>query len=386
MMNAVRILEIVIVLTVVPLWVGTLFLPLEKKDTGLPFCWISGQVLLWAGFQCICVPSILTERTFREMEVLFYGYMAILVLMAGIFAILRLRKAKVSPGAEPAFRREPKEELRAKQPLRQEETQAEPGTEVPSRKSRANKVLWGAFALLLMLQLFLLCFLSYNEGDDAYYVAIATGTTREGKMYVVHPYTGSTTGMDARHALAPLPIWVSILSMISGLSGAATAHVALPLILVPMTYCLYYLLGKKLVGRESGGRDWAMPLFLCLTALLVLFGGYSVFSAENFLLVRGAQGKSVLANLIIPFLFYVIFCMLEKLECGEKPGLLYWILIGVSMIAGCLCSTLGSLLVCILLGVSVVCTGLVYRRWSMLVGAAFCMAAPVLFACLYVVM
>lgn len=367
MANAVRILEIMIWMTAVPLWVGTLFLPLEKKGARLPFCWISGQVLLWAGFQCICVPAILTGRTFREMEKCFFCYVGILVLLAGVLAVLRHRRDKAQPGTEPAPRQEARE-----------------GSS--SHKSRICIALWGAFALLLMLQLFLLCFLSYNEGDDAYYVAIATATAREGKMYVVHPYTGSATEMDARHALAPLPLWVSVISMHSGLSGAATAHVALPLILVPMTYCLYYLLGRKLVGGESARGDWAMPLFLCFTALLVLYGGYSVYSAENFLLVRGAQGKSVLANVIIPFLIYGMLGVMERLERGEKTGILSWVLIGAVMIAGCLCSTLGSLLVCMLLGISVVCAGLVYRRWSVLIGAVFCMAAPVLFACLYVAM
>ena len=417
MMNALRILEIMMVMTAVPLWVGTLFLPLEKKGARLPFCWISGQVLLWAGFQCICVPAILTERTFREIENVFFCYVGFLALLAGVFAGMRRRRARVGsslrqepqadsavgrqvrqedpaavqqmqqedPAAVQQMRQEPQADPAAVQRSQQEKS-ADPGEQTSSRRSRVCTGLWTVFALLLMLQLFLLCFLSYNEGDDAFYVAIATGVNPSGKMYVVHPYTGSTTGLDARHALAPLPMWVSMMSRISGLSGAATAHVALPLILVPMTYCLYYLLGKKLIGRESAGRDWSIPLFLCLTALLILFGGYSVFSAENFLLVRGAQGKSVLANLIIPFLIYEMFCVLEKLERGEKPGLPSWILIGAIMIAGCLCSTLGSLLVCMLLGISVACAGLVYRRWSVLACAALCMAAPVLFAGLYVVM
>lgn len=396
MMNAVRILEIIILMTAVPLWVGTLFLPLEKKGAGLPFCWISGQVLLWAGFQCICVPAILIRRTFREMEIVFFCYVGALAILAGIFAILRSRRGVLQPGAETATRQETVEQAGAETATRREspaptqqsrqETSADPGEGSPSHKSRACRALWGTFALLLLLQLFLLCFLSYNEGDDAFYVAIAVRVNPSEKMYAVHPYTGGASGLDARHALAPLPMWVAMLSLISGLPGAVTAHVALPLILVPMTYCLYYLLGKKLIGGEREGRDWAMPLFLCLTALLILFGGYSVYSAENFLLVRGAQGKSVLANLIIPFLFYGMLNMTEKLERGEKTGFLSWVLIGAVMIAGCLCSTLGSLLVCMLLGISIVCAGLVYRRWSVLVGAMCCMVVPVLFACLYVAM
>lgn len=376
MINVVRILEIMIVMTIVPLWVGTLFLPLEKKGTRLPFCWISGQVLIWAGFQCICVPAILLGGSFREMERVFFCYVGVLALLAAVLALLRRRKDVTVQSQE----RERSE--KEKQPYRE----ADPGREPGAGKNRAGAVLWAAFALLLGLQLFLLCFLSYNEGDDAYYVAVAAAVNPAGRMYVVHPYTGSATELDARHALAPLPMWVSVMSEISGLPAAAAAHVALPLILVPMTYCLYYLLGKKLVGAKSGEKAWEMPLFMCFTALLVLFGGYSNFTAENFLLVRGAQGKSVLANLIIPFLVYLLFCLMEKLDRGEKTGLLSWILIGAVMAAGCLCSTLGCLLVCMLLGISVVLAGLVYHSWRTLAGAVFCMVLPFLFACLYLAM
>lgn len=360
MMNAVKILVTLIVVTAVALWTGTLLIPLEGKNARLPFCWISGQILLWAGFQCICVPAILTQRTFSEMEDFFFFYVGALVLLAGIAAAIRRQKSKKSPAVV-------KEKL-------------------SGRKSRTGLALWAVFALLLGIQLFLLCYLSYDEGDDAYYVAVATNGVSDQYMYFKNPYTGETVGLDARHALAPLPMWVSVIARFSGLSGAATAHVTLPLLLVPMTYCVYYLIGRKLFGGKKTDRDWEMPLFMCFTALLVLFGGYSLYSAENFLLVRGAQGKSVLANLIIPFLFYQMFVMLEKLEQGEKVKKLSWVLLGLTMVAGCLCSTLGSLLVCMLLGISTVCAAMAYHRWGVLLGASLCSVTPVLFACLYVLL
>ncbi len=360
MMSVVKILVTLIVTTVVSLWTGTLFIPLEGKNIRLPFCWISGQILLWAGFQCICVPAILAKRTFSEMEGFFFFYAGTLVLLAGIAAAIRRRKSEKTPAA----------------------VQEKPS----GQKSRAGVALWAVFALLLGVQLFLLCYLAYDEGDDAYYVAMATNGVSDQYMYFKDPYIGTGAGLDVRHALAPLPMWVSVISRFSGLSGAATAHVTLPLLLVPMTYCVYYLIGRKLLGGKKKDRDWEMPLFMCFTALLVLFGGYSLFSAENFLLVRGAQGKSVLANLIIPFLFYQMFVMLEKLEQGEKVKKMSWVLLGLTMIAGCLCSTLGCLLVCMLLGIFTVCAALAYHRWGVLLGTSLCVAAPVLFACLYVLL
>ena len=49
---------------------------------------------------------------------------------------------------------------------------------------------------------------------------------------------------------------------------------------------------------------FGIPFFMILTELLLLFGGYSVYSVENFVMVRASQGKAILAGIILPFLFY----------------------------------------------------------------------------------
>lgn len=358
MMGVLRILITFIAMTALPAAVGTVFAETAEDKSGkLSFCWVAGQMLIWAGFQLVCVPAILAGCSYRQMEGFFGLYVGFLVLVAGGAALLRRRGLK---------------------------KQNRP--EIPRTEgvSRAGLGLWGIFALLLCIQLFLLCFLSYEEGDDAYYVAVTTYNRDAEQMYTKHPYTGESTGLDARHALAPFPIWVSVISSLSGLSGAAAAHTAVPLVLVPMTYCLYYLIGKRLIGKEA--KDWHTPLYLCFTALLIFFGGYSVYSAENFLLVRGAQGKSVLANLVIPFLFLLMLHLAQKQERREKEGALFWILTVASVTAGCLCSTLGSLLICILLGISVLCVSVSYRRWGILARVALCMVPSAVFAYLYVTM
>lgn len=358
MMAIVRIIIMCISMTALPLLVGTLFLSFEREGSKLLFCWVAGQMLLWAGFQGICVPMILKGLSFDALLKCFFGLEALLAAAAGICLIRR------------AIRREKAAKSKADKP----------------REEKTVYLFWGIFAVLLLIQIFCLFFLSYEEGDDAYYVAITTINVGADTMYTKLPYTGGSNILDARHALAPFPIWVSVLAWISGLSGAATAHIAVPPIFVPMTYALYYLLGEKLIAKNCPGRKWKIPMYLSFVALLIMFGGYSTFSAENFLLVRSAQGKSVLANLIIPFMLYLFLTMMERLENGEKTGLSLWILLASALIAGCLCSTLGTLLLCIFAGVAALCASLVYRRWSVLFGTAFCMLPPVIFAGLYLIM
>ena len=60
-MIAVRLLWLAVLLVAIPAWVGNCFLNVDKPCRNPVFLWISGQMLLWAGFQVICVPVILLE-------------------------------------------------------------------------------------------------------------------------------------------------------------------------------------------------------------------------------------------------------------------------------------------------------------------------------------
>lgn len=352
-MIAIRILILGIILLIIPTVVGGLFVNVDKSAVKLPFMWISGQILLWAGFQCICLPLILLEKRFSTVVQLFWIYMGLLVLLSVFLYFVRKHKKACS--------------LRVIS-----------GTD----EKKPYRLLWLVFWGLLVLQLVMVCLMAYEEGDDAFYVAISTITENADTMYQKLPYTGGTTGLDARHGLAPFPIWVAFLARISGIPSVTVAHVALPMVLIVMSYGIYYLIGKHLLA----GRRQALPFFMILVELLVLFGGYSVYSAENFLLVRTAQGKAVLANIIIPFLFLLLLLLLERLQKEERAGAGYWLLLAFTMTAGCLCSTLGTLLTCMLVGVTGLCAAVCCRRWRVLVPMALCCTIPVFVALLYFVL
>lgn len=347
-------LILTVLLLPVPTMIGGLAAGIVEKESPasvkLIFRWVSGQIILWAGFMVICVPMILVNRDFRDVVILFSGYMGAAALLA--LAVSLRRRAKKIPGSFSDKGRE---------------------------KDLMAFVLWVCVAMLVLAQLVLACFMAYEEGDDAFYVAVSSITENSNSMYQVLPYTGGTTGTDIRHALAPMPIWVAYVARISGMRAVTVAQIALPVILILMTYGIYYLLGRRLF--PEGKRKVA--LFMLLIQGLVLFGGYSTYSAENFLLVRTAQGKSVMANIVTPFLLYLLFVILEKLQAEEKTGAGAWLMVALTMIAGCLCSTQGTLLVCMFLGIVGLCILVCYRRWKLLPVMAGCGVFPVSMAVLY---
>lgn len=325
----------------------------DKRKKNLPFLWITGQIILWAVFQVICVPFVLMEKEF-SLVVLLYGVTAsLLAAVSIVISVLRLRRRKNGFQV------------------------------IEGRKEGHGKwyyVLWTVFAALLVFQLVQAVRLSYGDGDDAYYVAVSTLAEESNQMYLKLPYTGGTTGLDARHGLAPFPIWIAFLARISGMRTVSVAHVAAPLLLIPMTYGIYYLIGRKICGKKNGEK---LPLFLVFTQLLVLFGDYSFYTVENFMIARSRQGKAALGNIILPMMVFVLLVILERIQEKQKVEWIWWGLLAAVVTAGCLCSTLGALLSCLLVGVTGICAAACYRRWKILVPMALCCLPAVGFALLY---
>lgn len=353
--SLIQILILVLLLGVAPLLVGGIFTRADGEGLNLPFRWVGGQMFLWAGFQIICVPLILIhpDSSFRYLCMLFGGFMAAALLLALGTETGRRKKQK----ALPVKRRD-------------------------CEKDKAAFFLWLLVFGLLVLQQVLAATMAYEEGDDAYYVATAVITENSDTMYRILPYTGFTTGLDVRHGLAPFPVWAAFLSRLSGVHAAAISQIALPVVLIAMAYSVFFLIGRSLVGNSRRG----FPLFMLFIELLVIFGGQSLYTSENFLLVRTAQGKAVLASIVIPFLVWLLLTLVERLQRGEKAGIRYWLLLGVTMVSGCLCSTQGALLVCLLSGTGGLCTAICCRSRKVILPVAACCMIPVVFMTLYLVL
>lgn len=345
----VQLLVLALLVLVIPVIVGGLT---AGVDDSLPFRWVSGQFLLWAGFQVICAPMVLAERKFGELTVVFSGFMVSMALLA--LAIGMRQRAKAVFGAGKTEKADGKKDIVA-------------------------VLLWICVTALLLLQLILAVLLAYEEGDDAFYVAVSTIAESSDTMYRISPYKGGVAWLDIRHGLAPFPMWVAFLARITGIRAVIIAQVALPVVLIVMSYTVCLLMGKQLF--PDGRRR--LPLFLFLLEVLVLFGGYSLQSAENFLLVRTAQGKAVLANIVIPFLFLMLYRVLQKLQQEEEIGACIWVPVAAAVAAGCLCSMEGTLLACLLLGLAGICMIVCYRRWKLVLPLAGCSVVPACVAVLY---
>lgn len=352
----VQLLILALLLLVLPTVVGGLMTLAEREDergaAGLLLRWVSGQFVLWAGFQLICVPMVLLERKFHDVVWLFSGYVIVMTLFSVIVYIRRFGKT-------------PRGSLQNK----------------GSRKSREEFLLWLIFWGLLAYQLVQVVRMAYADGDDAFYVATSSFTEESDAMYLKLPYTGRPTTLDVRYGLAPFPVWIAYLARLSGMRAVSVNQVVLPLALIPMTYAIFYLLGRRLFSE----RDGKLPLFLVFTEVLVLFGDYSFQSVENFMIARSRQGKAALGSIVIPFVLFLLLLLCQKLKDDQKISPAIYPALATAAFAGCLCSTLGALLLSMMIGVVGLVAAFVYRRWKILFPLAACCMPCVCYALIYLI-
>ncbi len=353
--------------TLIPIVVGGIARAGADDNKSNPvFLWVSGQMILWAVFQFISVPLIIkggrlytdlgspigSENPLLTVTTLYLAATAVLV-SAGLFLTVRALRGR-------------------KGTLRM----------VSSTHEISGKwyfILWGLFAMLLMFQMVQAVRMTYGDGDDAFYVAVSTLAQESNTMYQKLPYTGGSTGLDIRHGLAPFPIWIAFLAKISGISTMTVAHVAVPLMLIPMTYGIYFLIGQKICHKN---RE-KLPLFLVFTQLLVLFGDYSLYSVENFMIARSRQGKAALGSIVIPMTIYLFVLILERIQDNRRAGLILWLLLLCCVFTGCMCSTLGAVLLCMVTGITGACAAVCYKKWRILIPMALCCIPAVCYAVIY---
>ena len=334
-MIAVRLLWLAVLLVAIPAWVGNCFLNVDKPCRNPVFLWISGQMLLWAGFQVICVPVILLEGRMWMVTVAYCGYILVLLAAATVRYFRQSRTLRAVREAKP---------------------------------EKAEIILWVLAGVLLLVQLVLAVLMVYGDGDDAYYVAISAAAEESGRMYQKIPYTGMHTELDVRHGLAPFPIWIAWLAQMTGITTVIVAKTLVPVALISMTYGVFYLLGSRVLFAGEGAyrKKWALPAFLLCTEVLVLFGDYSYYTVENFMIARSRQGKAALGSILIPMIFFLLLTLLRKIQEEQKITVGFWVLLGSVMTACCLASTMGALLACMLVGTAGLCGAVSYRKWKLI--------------------
>ena len=288
----------------------------------------AGFVIVLAVFQIVAVPVILFETWGFPRIVTIYSILLAVLSAAGlIFGFPVLRGMAVDARTWIVKRKRPSVE---------------------------TALYWVIAVGLILFQMYMAYTHEFFDGDDAYYVAQSVIAEQTDVLYRILPYTGLSTSLDIRHALASLPIWEAYLARVTGIHPAIIAHSVLPLILIPLTYLVYYRIGMRLFK----GAFRKTAVFLILVSLLQIFGNTSIYTNATFFLMRTWQGKSVLCNFVLLTAVWSLLRLWETGADGEQKGKKqagWWLLMAANNVTAAMATTMGAFL----LGLFIAIAGLV---------------------------
>lgn len=271
-----------------------------------------GMITIWALLQVIAVPLILLKQSFLLL-------IAIVTILLFLLCVYGLKKG--------CF---------------------------PTRLHVLSRVeCFAAAMLFLSMLILLLCtvFLQHTDADDSRFVVNAVDIVRTNRMFLTNPINGEETltwtGEIAKDITAPWALFIAYFSKMTGIFVTVMAHSVLPCILLLCAFCVFWMLSDVFFKNDILHRC----IFVCFVILLNLYGYFSVYSAETFLLTRIWQGKAAVAGIGIPAVFLISMWIYE-----EEKKKSYYIVLLLANLAMCLMSGMGVIIGVIMLG----CIGFVY--------------------------
>lgn len=173
------------------------------------------------------------------------------------------------------------------------------------------------FIMIVIQQLVVFNHIDWSA-DASYYIGKVSTDVYTNTMGQYDPYTGSMlSALDSRRVFACFQEYNAVISQFLHIHPLKQAKLVMPQLLILLTSIVYYHIGLELFQKDKKKAD----LFVCFVILLDLFSN-TIYTNATFLMTRTYEGKSILANLIIPGLFYCFILAWKKQRNRLQPTLL----------------------------------------------------------------
>jgi len=397
-------------LLIAPLMIGITFnfiLPKEKKRLGITF--LLGFLIYVSSFEIVAIPCM-TKIVYNAFSycVKYFLILAWVLMIPGIIkTVLAIFKDKdlsklfyiQKKDARIAGAKNNGNSTASSVTGSDELEIADP--DVAKKHKIETYIYWGIFFALLAFQMVMAILMASFDGDDAYYVVESLLAQQADVMNTILPYTGISTSLDIRHALAVITMWIAFIAKVSGVHATIVSHTVIPLIVIPLVYLVYVEIGKSLFKKKQE----FVPVFMIIVSFLMMFGNVSIHTPATFFLMRTWQGKAIVCNLVFPLIFWIFLEMMEKKEektdsagveqttekVAAKAGIRQkistasygWImLIFVNMLAG-MCTAMGVIFATGLIGLLTLILLFIKKDWKVLIWAFICVIPNFVYLTLY---
>ena len=197
------------------------------------------------------------------------------------------------------------------------------------------KVLTITFFILVLIQCYFPFKYMHQDYDDSNFVAKATIAIDTNSLFVYDDAGYEYDGFPTRQILSQFPHFTASIATLCDVHPTILAHTLFPVVFVVMMYAFYYVFGMTLFKKD---QTKAM-MFLNILAIAFIFGSYSRYTNFVRIAYRAWQGKSILANITLPFIWYVF---MEYI--GKENSKFGWMILGISLLGSITLSSMALIL------------------------------------------
>ena len=230
---------------------------------------------------------------------------------------------------------------------------------------------------LIALQLIGSLALYHYDDDDAIYVTTVASNLQSNHFLRIYGQTGEETSLWSMSEYLTNG-WYDFLTVVANstrIHPATLMHFVLPVILLALSYTVYYVLAKLVIKKEE-----QRYLFFVFLSIVNILNNVSTHTSSSVLLMRIHQGKAMFANIVVPVMFCIFYVMWEEYE-NKK---LVWMLVSANMCA-CAFTTSGLVFGAILTVVYGVLIAVNKRKFSLCFLTALTVMPNVIYGAIYII-
>lgn len=206
----------------------------------------------------------------------------------------------------------------------------------PESRDIADIIFFIGMLALIAFILYNTVVLQHTDDDDSRFVVNAVDMMRTNKLFLTDPATGA--GLDywkgelAKDVTSPWAIYPACIARWTGVRVVAVFHSLIPVQVVTLASFVYYALAERLFPGERMNKS----MFVIFVWMVNLYGYYSLYCGETFLMTRGWQGKSIVAGVGIPAMIMLFLDVYQ--DQTQRSSYVLLILLNLAM---CLLSGMG---------------------------------------------
>ncbi|MBR5376777.1 MAG: hypothetical protein IK139_05810 [Lachnospiraceae bacterium] len=165
--------------------------------------------------------------------------------------------------------------------------------------------------------------------DAAYYVANVTTSLQTDMLNIYDPYTGNWQDhFEMRYFFAVFPLNDAVLCDITHIHPLVWCKTTMSGVAILLSNLVLYMTGEKLFK----GNIKKTTLFIIFAGVMNFFFT-TIFTPSVFLTTRTYEGKCLLANVVLPGIFYIYICILEDAKKRENWLLLLLVALGAPVLS-----------------------------------------------------